>query len=87
MFTFQEILARVRGVPFLPFEIVTSAGEVHPVTHPDLIFIGQRYVNVGIGTSEHPTVFDRETRIAIWHITELRDLPQSVAAGNNGTAS
>ena len=85
MFSPLEIQARVRKTPFVPFEIVTSAGEVHPIRHPELIMVGLRFVSIGIESTQYPLVFDLMTQVAVIHITELRDLPVPVPAGSNGT--
>lgn len=85
MFNHEEIRARVRRAPFTPFQIVTSAGDAHSVLHPELIMIGVRDVAVGLPSPDHPTAYDRMTRIAIIHITELRDLPVPAGAPNNGS--
>jgi hypothetical protein len=84
MFTPLEIQARVRRMPFIPFQVVTSAGEVHSVTHPELIIVGQRFVTIGFGTPQFPLIAELETRVAIIHITELRDLPTPAPASSNG---
>lgn len=85
MFSPQEILNRVHRAPFTPFEVVTSAGDTHPVTHPELVIVGARFVTIGIGTPQAPKIAELETRVAIIHITELRDLPVPAATPSNGS--
>lgn len=86
MFTADEIYRRVRQQPFVPLRIVTSSGESYDIYHPDLIMVGRRYLLVGTASSENPRHFDRESRVAIMHITALETLPASAQSDGNGEA-
>lgn len=81
MFTPEDILARMRGQPFLPLRIVTTTGH-YDVYHPDLVLVGRRYLEVGTASSDNPETFDTISRVAILHITELQDLPASASPTN-----
>ena len=78
----EDIQARVRRQPFQPLRIVTSAGQTFDVYHPDLIMVGQRDLTIGTGSAESPTVYDRQTHVALMHVTALEDL--SATAGGDG---
>jgi hypothetical protein len=84
MFTVEDIQARVRKQPFVPIRIVTSAGEAFEVHHPDLIMVGLRDVTVGFASAQYPSVYDKQTRLSLLHITALEDLPAKTALGKNG---
>ena len=86
MFTADDIQARLRGRPFLPVRIVTSTGETYDIRHPDLVMVGTRALIIGTPAGANPTQFEQVTRLAILHVTELRDLPESVPTTGNGPA-
>jgi hypothetical protein len=85
MFTAKDIEARGRAQPFTPFRIVTSAGQMFDVRHPELIMIGRREVMIGAAGPDAPTHYEQLNRLAIMHITALQDLPAPVPpGGGNG---
>jgi hypothetical protein len=45
MFSVNEIAKHVHKAPFVPFRLVTSAGESFDVLHPKLIMVGNRHVS------------------------------------------
>ncbi|MFL5340347.1 MAG: hypothetical protein ACJ8F7_09355 [Gemmataceae bacterium] len=75
MFTATDISTRLRGQPFTPVRIVTTTGETYDVTHSDLVVVTRRFLEVGMPSEEGPSIAEQVTRIAIIHVTELRDLP------------
>jgi hypothetical protein len=75
MFTSDDIQARLHEQPFVPFRIVTSAGQTFDIPHPDLVMVGRRALVVGTASAENPAQFDLTTRVAIMHVTALEDLP------------
>jgi hypothetical protein len=84
MFNADDIQARVRQRPFVPVRIATSAGQAFDIYHPDLIMVGRRDVTVGTASTENSSQYDRQTRIAIIHVTALEDLPTPILPGGNG---
>lgn len=86
LFTHQDIRARLRQRPFNPLRIVTTTGETFDVFHPDLVFVGRRFIEVGLPAPDEPTFFDQITRVALAHITELRDLPVPATPTNGPPA-
>jgi hypothetical protein len=75
MFTADDLKARLRERPFTPVRIVTTTGQTYDVYHPDLVWVAQRFLMVGTPSAGNPAVADQVTRVAILHVTELRDLP------------
>ncbi len=75
MFTTEDIKARIRLRPFRPFRVVTSTDQHYDIYHPDLVMVGRREVTIGYPSTEDPSTYEGQTRVAIVHITELRDLP------------
>jgi len=84
MFTADMIHDRVRRRPFVPLRIVTSSGQTFDVFHPDLIMVGRRDITIGIASVEHPGQYERQTRVAIMHVTALEDLPAPTPPGGDG---
>jgi len=87
VFSADDIQRRVRQQPFVPMRIVTSSGQSYDIPHPDLVMVGRRHLIVGTASTENPTQFDHESRVAILHVTDLQTLPAAPAApGANGPA-
>jgi hypothetical protein len=84
MFTIEDLHARARQQPFVPFRIVTSAGQAYDIYHPDLVMVGERELMVGTASTQHPRVYSRASRLAIVHITALEDLPVASPPQTNG---
>jgi hypothetical protein len=79
MFTAEHIKTRVAEKPFVPLRIITSAGEVYDIRHPDLIMVGRHYLHVGTASADNPTIFDRSSMVSVLHITALENLPVTAA--------
>ncbi len=86
MFSADDIQGRLRGRPFVPIRFVTSTGQIYDVYHPDLVMVGRRALIIGTASAEDPAQFDQVTRVAILHVTELRDLPIPIGPSGNGPA-
>ena len=84
MFTPEEIHERVRQQPFVPLRIVTSAGLIFDVHHPELIMIGRRALEIGYPSVENPRTFDRVIRVAIMHVNTIEELPVQASPEGNG---
>lgn len=83
MFNASDIRSRATQQPFQPFRIETSSGQTYDVHHPDMVLVGKREVVVGI-PDDDSSYHERIARVAIMHITELRDLPSQKAVSDNG---
>lgn len=84
MFSADDIHARVRRKPFTPLRVVASSGETFDIYHPDLIMVGRRDLTIGIASVDHPGQYERQTRVAIMHVTALEDLPTpALSAGGD----
>jgi len=85
VFNSNDLTERARRIPFAPFRIRTSGDEEFDVTHPENIWVGRREVQIGITLPDDPIHYDRTVRVAIMHITSIRDLPVAhPAQGGNG---
>lgn len=82
MFSADGIQARLHERPFQPLRIVTSTGQTYDVYHPDLVLVGRRFLIIGTPSAENPAQADQVTRLAVLHVTELRDLPTPAAPPN-----
>jgi hypothetical protein len=86
MFSADDVQSRLRQQPFVPVRFVTTTGQLYDVYHPDLVMVGRRFVMVGTPSTENPTQADQVTRIALVHVTEIRDLPTpTMPSGVNGS--
>jgi len=74
-FTPELIKERLRGPQFVPFRLVTTTNQDYDIYHPDMVFVGMRFVIVGTPSNDNPAFADSVSRIALMHITEMRDLP------------
>jgi hypothetical protein len=86
IFTPETIQSRLREKPFTPMRIITTAGQTYDVYHPDLIFVAEQFIIVGLPSSKNPALASQVTRVALAHITELHDLPRPVTLPSNGPA-
>jgi hypothetical protein len=87
MFTPDDVQSRLREVPFRPVRVVTSTNQIYDIHHPDLVMVGRRFLIIGLPSTENPTQAEQVTRVAMVHVSELRDLPPIASAGNNDVAS
>ena len=86
MFTAADIHGRLRATPFVPFQIVTSAGERFDVPHPELVVVFRRFVEIIIPEPDGEPFPDRSERVSILHITSVKHLPVGTRPpGSNGT--
>ena len=86
MFTIEDIDARLRSKPFIPLRIVTTTGQTYDIAHPELVVVARRYLFIGLPSAEDPLHAEDVTRVALMHITEIRDLPAAKSAPGNGEA-
>jgi hypothetical protein len=86
MFSYEGVKERVRGQPFRTVRIVLSTGQSYDIAHPDLVFVGKRFLIVGVPDRDDPAVADRVTHVALSHVTELLDMAASTPQLGNGAA-
>lgn len=84
LFSSSSIRQRLKGTPFVPLRIVTSSGESYEVHHPDMVWVGERDIHIGISSKKDPSIYSQVSRVALMHITALEDLPVSPPKGGNG---
>ena len=86
MFTAEAFLARTHAQPFIPFRVVTSSGDVYDVAHPELILVGDRFLEIGIPKKPASLIAHQIFRVALMHVTAVNDLPIATSGGANGPA-
>ena len=79
MFRPEEIVDRLRQKPFQPFVIVASEGLRYEIQHPDLVHVSERTVLILHAHPRRPTLFNRETRLAIIHIVAIEEHSDATA--------
>jgi hypothetical protein len=84
IFTPDDIQARLREQPFTPIRIITTTGQAYDIFHPDLVLVARRFLIVGTPSTENPAQADQVTRVALVHVTELRELPPVAPPTTNG---
>ena len=82
-FTPDNVRDRLRVQPFVPLRIVTTTDQTYDIYHPDMVMVGIRFVMVGTPSTENPAYADLFARVAIMHITEMRDLPRLATFNGN----
>jgi len=87
MFTSNDVYSRLKVVPFVPFEVVTSSGESYEVRHPEMALVGRRDVIIGILPPDGSQFHDQSARISIMHITAMKDLAVPASSSGNGHGS
>jgi hypothetical protein len=87
IFTPDAVKARLREQPFVPMQIVTTSGQTYDVRHPDLVFVTEESLMVGLPSAKDPTMASGHvTRVALAHVTELRDLARAIPPSNGPVA-
>lgn len=81
MVTPEDIQARRRAEPFVPFVLVLTDGRKYTVRDPELMRVGTTWVMVGAPSADAPGVSDHITRLALADVAEL--LPLAAEAGSN----
>lgn len=80
----EEIHSRIRSQPFVPVQIVTTTGQTYDIRHPELVLVTQRFVEIGLPSNKNPMIASQVTRVALVHVTEMRDLPMTTVPPSNG---
>lgn len=71
----EEIRARLRKQPFVPFRLHVSDGSRHDVLHHDFVLITAQNVAVAIGAPTADDIPQRFVEIDPLHITWMEPLP------------
>jgi hypothetical protein len=87
MISADDIQARLRQLPFVPFRIETSSGQAFDVSRPDLVQVGSRSLIIGLSNVDDPSQFQTASRVPVIHVIDLRDLPGSASSDENKPAS
>ena len=86
MFTADDIQGRLRERPFVPVRLVTSSGQSYDITHPDLVLVGRRFLIIGTASNDNPTQIEAASRVAVFHVTDLQDVPHPAPSDGNGSS-
>lgn len=86
MFSAEDVQTRLRVRPFVPVRIVTTTGEMYDIRHPDMVLVTRRFLDIGMPAPDNATIADQVARVAIIHVTEMRDLAVTPPL-TNGPAS
>jgi hypothetical protein len=86
IFTPEDIQSRLRERPFAGVRIVTTTGQEYDIRHPDLVLVARRFLIVGTPSPDNPALADQVTRVALVHVAELRDLPNTAPPANGAAA-
>jgi len=78
IFSPEQVRDRLREQPFIPMRISASEGLRYDVRHPDLVFVGERELVIGLPKVDDRPFFDRMIRIPLFHVVAIEDLPASV---------
>ena len=70
----NDLLARVRARPFVPFRLVVSEGGSYEIRHPDMIMVARRSVVVGLPAPDDESIADTTHLIALIHVVRVEPL-------------
>ena len=74
----EEIIKLWKQLPFQPFRIYMSNGDVYVVRHPELFLVFPTYVRIGIPVPDHPLLLcERVERPSLSDMVRLEVLPSS----------
>jgi hypothetical protein len=71
MFSADNIQARLREAPFIPFRIVMSSGQSYDIGHPELVWVNPRYLMVATPSNDRPGQIEAANRVSLLHVSDL----------------
>jgi hypothetical protein len=83
----EELRESLRQKPFEPFRIVLTDGASYDVRHPDLLWVGQRAVYVGLTGQPGQTLFERAVKVDLLHVTQIIPLDVAKPPPMNGPST
>jgi hypothetical protein len=82
----EEIAARLRRKPFVPFRVTLTEGSIYEIRHPELCMVGRRSAIIGISTRNDPDrLFDRSVDVDLLHIVKLEPVETASAPAREGS--
>jgi hypothetical protein len=78
----EELKARIRQRPFIPFRIVLTEGTSYEIRHPDLFMLGKRSAVIGLAKDPQADFYDATVMVDLLHIVRLEPLDTTAAAGS-----
>jgi hypothetical protein len=68
----EELKARLKSEPWMPFRIYMSDGSSYDIKHPEVALLTRHSLEVGV--NEKDGIPDHSVRCNILHITRVEDL-------------
>jgi hypothetical protein len=78
----DDLQARIRQQPFVPFRMVLSEGTAYEIRHPELFMLGKRAAVIGVASNPEQTSFDSSILVDLLHIVRLEPVDTAKATGN-----
>jgi hypothetical protein len=72
----EELRSGLQERPFQAFRLVLSDGNAYDIHHPELLWVGQHVVYVGLTGSASQTFFERSVKLSLQHITQIVPIDQ-----------
>jgi hypothetical protein len=74
----EDLLAKVKGVPFRPFRVVTKSGKAYDVTHPAYVKVGKWFWHYFFKASPD-ALYEWVDEMSPDDIDHFEELPEGVA--------
>ena len=78
----EDLKARIRQRPFVPFRVVLTEGTSYEIRHPDLFMLGKRAAVIGLAKDPEEAFFDATVLVDLLHIVRLEPLDRAATAGS-----
>jgi hypothetical protein len=84
----DELTARLRKQPFVPFRMTLSEGSTYEIRHPELCMVGRRSAVIGVIKRDRPDrLFDWSVDVDLLHIVKLEPIEPAFPAGGGSSES
>jgi hypothetical protein len=74
----QELRDAVKRQPFVPFRLVLTDGQGYDIHHPNLLWVGQRSVIVGLTSNVGQEFYERTVEVNLQCISRIEPLQNEV---------
>jgi hypothetical protein len=78
----EDLKARIRQRPFIPFRIVLTEGTSYEIRHPEFFMLGKRSAVIGLTKSPQADFYDATVMVDLLHIVRVEPLDTAAAAGS-----
>ncbi len=83
----EELRSSLKEQPFQAFRLVLTDGVGYEIRHPDLLWVGQRTVMVGLTSQASQTFFERSVKVDLLHVVRIEPLEGIAKPPSNGSSS